>query len=270
MSADPIARQTEKTARGRAIFTAALDSTNAALQRRIRNHRMLIVVAGALIVGVSVWCVAAASLAPAGFLLGLFSLVALAIWNDARIVNHWRRVILFEWVNGRLDLQDLIRAVMARKTLPPRTISTMFASLSEVSGLVPVPTALEVRRALSLTLVSAHGLEAERALASATKWAITAVSISVALLMQSWWPLAGAGAILMVALAKRCNERYFAYHWLESMLRELRDDAQMRDFASCALTMNWSLIDGGRMQVYLNSLKANWSGAQLPCVGPPT
>jgi hypothetical protein len=257
MSTDPIAVQAEKIARGRAMFTAALDSTNAALQRRMSNHRILIVAGCAVTAGIAVWCGVTGSFAPASCLLGLFSLVAFAIWNDTRIVNGWRRGVLSAWLNERLNLEDLIRAVKARKVLPPRTISGMFKSLQELSRPGPTPLAVEVRSALSQTVVLAHACEATQTLASAVRWAILTVSVSVALTMHFWWALAGVGALLLVTLIERFYERLLVHHAREHLIQVLSDASAFHNFVAIAQSMEWEPIDGSRTRALLNSLTPN-------------
>jgi hypothetical protein len=141
-------------------------------------------------------------------LLLLVPLCGLFLLRDGRIVERWRGQLLERWIEKEIDFEAFFAAMRANPRLPSRTLDGMLQTLPSLGDLTSEQTLQPpTRRAIAAACVDSHRRQSDALLLKVPASGIVAVVVLAAAWTDSWRPLIGGVALVLLPVVGAWRRR---------------------------------------------------------------
>lgn len=204
-------------------YRTAIDLTTQTIDKRAKYYRNLIVAVVLTSLASIGWSIAIGSLSPLLGLLLLLPICGLFFFFDAYLLNQWRSQLLQYWVKKEIDFCSFCNAVNAISILPKNTLLGMLESLP-VAGDIIAEQAISssTREAIAANIIVDHANQSDVIVFKVAGFGIVVGSLILAIILQSWKPLLGMTAVLLLPLLKGRVKQWRLKKSLERLLSAQR------------------------------------------------
>lgn len=174
------------------------------LERRSRWFRNVVIAVVLIPVASGVGALVAGSWLPLLGLLVLVPVCILFLLLDVWVVQQWQRFLFARWQEGRIKLDVFSHALDAMPQLPKHTVRAMLNTLptQALDARIHQPSTT-TREALVATVEVISRYEVARQAWILGGVVVALVSITGAVVLMAWWPLAGLLVSAMLPLCWR-------------------------------------------------------------------